>query len=224
METESKMETPLPENSQAAAPENGGRGNVAGIAAAVAAEHGHDAGNAGNQNVAQPSAPVVKKKGRPVLHGLYSKLMGSNGKNPVRPVPGQSPLEVDKVPARVEIASLIPEDLQRSIIKETICFGENWGLAKIEGKAAKCGLTPVEISAELKGVALSPEKKDALARLAPLACKEAGFDLNLSPIAGIVLLLTPNALAGFTAFSTLTKLAEERVRNITEGSKEKEKQ
>lgn len=215
MEQNSQMETTLPEKSEALPATGEIPSGVAGIASVVATQHGAgtEPAQPGNGNVAGNALPQ-KRKGRPPTHGLYSKANGSNGKNPVRPaLPGEpGKVESVEVETRVEIAALIPEDLQRALIKETIIFAENWGLSKIESPAIQCGLTSAEISPELKAVALPPEKKDALARLAPLACKELGFDLNVSPLGAIAVLLGPNVLAGFAAFSKLTKLAEEKVR------------
>ena len=199
------METPLPEGAEAGSPANEALTELNGLVSQVAAEHGATTGATAAD--AKPPEPG-RRPGRPPVHGLYSKAAGSDGKHPVPP-PGQETGPEGDGSVGIDLLEALPEDIVTEVIHEGIVTGESALQHAIEGKATLAGLNQSQIVAQLKAAQVSPKKKELVARLTPYAAKELGMELKMSPVAAILFLLAPTALAGASAYLTMAKLAKE---------------
>lgn len=178
-----------------------------GLAAALAAEHLDPAGAGGGQD---GPGGLKRRPGRPPIHGRYSQAAGSDGKNPV-PLPGEGALEPAQVepagPARVSI----PPDLLSKIVKEALGTAEAFAGSKLEAVALQAGLKREEIAPQLHRTQIPEERKDLVAELTPLALEELGADAKVSPSVAIGLMLGPWVLASVSAYTTLSRLAAEKL-------------
>lgn len=203
------MAETLPEDVDQPGEEGGIPPGLNGIAAAVATEHGAGAveGNGSDEGKSSQAG----KRGRPPTHGLYSKAMGSNGKNPVK-TPGPGPLAENQVaggpasPPRV----VVPPELLAKVVKETLTLTENFAGAKIREAGQAAGLTLPEIQPQLDQAQLGETRKGIVADLTPYALKEWGLEPEMSPTVAICFLLAPWSFGAYTAFLSLARLAKEK--------------
>lgn len=201
-----EVENPLPATAPQPGPEGPGPGPTDGLAAALAVEHGA-AGTA-----ASPATlpETFRRRGRPPVHGLYSRAAGSDGKHPVPP-PGAEPLSPAEVESAGDTRISIPPDVLGKIVSQTLGAAESWAGWKITAMAKKAGLTPADISPQLERAQIPDESKQVVAELAPLALQEWGLDPQISPSAAIGVILVPWAFASVSAYFTLASLAAERL-------------
>lgn len=201
-----EVETPLSEPAAQPSQESPGLGPADGLAAALAVEHGA-AGTA-----ASPATlpETFRRRGRPPVHGLYSRAAGSDGKHPVLP-PGAEPLSAAEVEIPGDSRISIPKDVLSKIVSQTLGAAESWAGWKITAMAKKAGLTTADISPQLERAQIPDESKQLVAELAPLALQEWGLDPQISPSAAIGVILVPWAFASVSAYFTLAGLAAERL-------------
>lgn len=209
METKPTVEEPLPQSAEQTSQPSGKSESVVGVAAAVAAQHGAgtDPGNGKSSGEAGGSG----KRGRPVVHGLYSKAMGSDGKNPVRQA-GPGTVVQDKgsdLPPRVEKV-VVPAELLAEVVQEALTTTEEFVGCQMEDVGKKAGLTIQEIEPQLKQGKMGEKRKALLGKLTPLALKEHGLDAEVSPTVAIGVIFVPWALSAGTAYMTLARLAREK--------------
>jgi hypothetical protein len=205
-----EMEATLPAETPAAADAGEIAEGLDGLSSAVATAEG-----------VRPAAPSgdpglgTRKRGRPPIHGLYSKAAGSDGKNPA---PHRVAVEFPAAdgeppqPAPPENRVSLPPDLVAKVVQEGLNFAESFAANKIQGAALAAGLTPADIGPQLAQTRLGDRRKALIAELTPLALQEWGVDPKLSPSLALALLLAPWAFGAFSAYSELAKLAVEKAK------------
>lgn len=209
-----EMETPLPAEAAQPGQPDGDSPGTDGLAAALAVEHGAQPGNGPDQGNPADN-PEKRRPGRPLIHGLYSKAAGSDGKNPVRAT-GETQMGANQVDGGPVPRVVIPPGLLSSVIQETLTLSETFAQSKLEEKALAAGLSQAEIEPQLKRAALGPGRKKLLGDLTPLIAKEWGIDPEISPTAAALTLLVPPMFGAASAYMTLSKLAAQRQRDSKE--------
>jgi len=183
-----------------------------GLSAAILAEQESATGDAG-------SASGAGRRGRPPIHGLYSKAAGSDGKNPARPqlatepLPGGDTLQETAMvtgPVGPSPRVTIPPDLLSKVIAESLTLAETGIGAALEGQGKLAGLSTEEIAPQLKRAQLGDGRKQVLADLAPYVAMEWGVDVEVSPTIAALLIVVPWAGGAAMAYFTLAGLAKEK--------------
>jgi hypothetical protein len=206
------MEAPLPPTAPAPGPESPVSGSADGLATGLATKFGAGPGQAAGSAapVGPGSSPGGARRGRPPVHGLYSKAAGSDGHRPaVLPGPDQVGAAQVEIPGDTRVS--IPEDVLSSLVVETLGAGEEFASLKLLQIAGKAGLTPGEIGPQLERARLGDRRKGIIADLVPYALQEWGLDPQISPTAAIGLVLGPWAFASVSAYFTLAGLAAEKM-------------
>jgi|SRR6185369_5637307 len=209
------METSLSGEAQADDLGGGPVASTDGLSAEVLAEHLQPAGDA-------IGGDEARRRGRPPIHGMYSRAAGSDGKHPAA-LPGNEPLptpEVDLGTVGPSPRVSIPPDLLTKVIQESLTLGESGIAHALEGQGKLAGLTVEEIAPQLKRAELGERRKQLVAELAPYAAQEWGLDSEVSPTVAIGLLLVPWSLGAFMAYVTLAGLAKEKAE--AEAARERE--
>lgn len=147
-------------------------------AATVAASIGSGSSPSGDGGTAP------RGRGRPPIHGLYSKAAGSDGKNPVRQPVGGNPVEPPRAPR-----PSLPPGLVAKIAKAGAGLADQYGRNKIKAAAIKAGVSESVAAPVIESAALSPEMKELLGELAPHALAEHGLDPSISPTGCMVTIM-----------------------------------
>lgn len=202
-----EMEKTLSPEAGQPGPDSPPPGRTDGLAAALAVEH--DAQTGAPDSPERPP-DLGKRRGRPPIHGLYSRAAGSDGHRPAAlGGPDQvGPVEMEN-PGEKRVS--IPPDLLTQLVGQTLCLGEDLATYKIQAMAARAGLTPGEIAPQLARAQLGDQRKQLVADLTPYALQEWGLDPQISPTAAIGLILAPWTFGAVSAYWTLAGLAAEKL-------------
>ena len=206
------MEKTLPPDDGETGAEHEAPARTDGLAAQIAAQEG-----AGTAPETVPGDPKGRARGRPPVHGGFSKANGSDGKRRV-PVdfPGAgAPDNPGEIPAgqlenRPQPGVVIPADLLTKVIGEGLHFVEAYAAGKIRTVATAAGLTEAEIAPQLAQAELGERRKGMVADLIPMAMQEHGMEASMSPTTAIFLLIAPWGVGASSAYMELAKLAAER--------------
>ena len=186
-------------------PEKPGTDKIGALVSDLAQQHG----------AGQPVVADVPKRprGRPALHGRYSKANGSDGKNPVPESVVSVPMDGNEAVALPEPDKprvRMPDGVLKRCLKNLLGTVDAWRVNRRLAKAAKLGLAKEIAEPLAESARLDEGTKDSVAELIPLAFSEWGIDPNVSPTAALIVLASTQLLAEFDSNRTMEKLAKEK--------------
>lgn len=176
-------------------------GGLDALVAQVAAEHG-----AGNPGGAEPVPG--KRRGRPPIHGRYSKASGSDGKHAVAS-PGETPMDPGQVADDPAVSFELPADLVRDFVGEGLAVIDDHLAGRLKAIAARNKVPADESAPVIESARLGPVRRDLIATALPHALREHGMNGGISPTACITSLVLVWGLTHIRAVGALGKKPEE---------------
>ena len=192
--------TQSPKNTAETNPQQPSEAELFKLAAETAAKHGAD-----GSGIVPPSEQP-KRRGRPPIHGRYSKAFGSDGKKPV-PLQGIPDTSAETEPVEMggdpEMPYDFPPDLLPDTAREICSIVEEGvqGLLRSKQRALKLNLP--EADAVIESCAMGEGRKDFIAKLSPYVMQEWGLQPKVSPTVAV---LFSFALFGKNIFASIKAL------------------